>query len=128
MPAKAAYSGRLAFDPETGFHVSEDGKNVVTEDGGKTWRFAKDGDPSHVERYHERYVTVDSTANKFAELAFKHGEDRAAELIEPHHFEAQPDDPHYDESADGKSTPKFHPDEVAPTVTSHTDAYTEDAT
>src|SRR5690242_21961732 len=121
--AHKAYSVRLAFDPETGFHLAENGKPVVTEDGGKTWRYAVEGEPSHIERYQERVVAVDSTANQFAELAFKHGAERAAELVDPHHFEAQPDDEHYDEGADGKSSPQSDPDHLAATITSHTDSW-----
>lgn len=122
MPAAKAYSGRLAFDPDSGFHLGEDGKKVVTDDEGKSWRYANDDDPSHLERYHRRFAEIDSTANQFAELAFKHGEEQAATMVEPHHFEAQPDDAHYDENAEGKSSPKSDPDAVAATVTSHTEA------
>ena len=118
MAAKR-YDGRLAFDPETGFHLSEDGDPVVTDDAGKTWRYAEEGDPSHLERYHERHAAVDSTANRLLELQLEHGREKAAELMRdehPHHFEVQPDDPH----ADGL---KSDPDHVAAKVTSHTGAW-----
>lgn len=96
------YTGRLAYDPETDFHLSEDGKPVVTDDGGRTWRYATNDDFSHFAKYHERYAVVDSTAN-------------AAEP-EPHHFEVQPDDPHFNGMT-------YVPDVKSATNTSHTDAW-----
>lgn len=115
MAAKA-YSGRLAFDPETEFHVDVDGKPVVTDDEGKTWRYATADDLSHNDRYQQAVAVVDSTANRLAELSLEHGREKAAELVEPHHFEVQPDDAHF-----GKV--KTDPDHVAETITSHTEAY-----
>lgn len=111
-----AYKGRLAFDPDTEFHIDPEGKPVVTDDGGKTWRYAKDDDTSHNARYQKRLLVVDSTANAFAELAYQHGKDAAASMVEPHHFEVQPDDAH----AGGV---KFDPDDVAETITGHTEAW-----
>ena len=96
------YSGRLAFDPDSGFHLAENGKKVVTLDEGKTWQYATAADTSHIERYQERVVEVDTTAN-------------AAEP-EPHHYEVQADDPHF-------AGVRSDPDVVAPTLTSHTEAY-----
>jgi hypothetical protein len=138
-----AYTGRIAFDPDTETHremipgkvnvpvqlddgtwgnTTEDslvpGELVVTDDGGKTWRYAEDGDPSHNSRYQEQVVGVDSTANQLLELSLEHGADRAAELVDAHHFEVQPDDPHF-------GGVKFDPDPVAETITGHTDAYAE---
>lgn len=103
------YSGRLAFDPDTNFHLAEDGRPVVTEDGGKTWRYAVEGDFSHFERYHERYATVDGTAN--------------SANPEPHHFAVLANDPHHDDDNPGNARLRFHPDMKAATVTSHTEAY-----
>lgn len=142
--AGKAYTGRLAFDPETGFHTEmvegnvnvpvqrEDGtwenavvptlvpgKRVVTEDGGQTWRYAVAADASHNDRYGERALTVDGTANKLLELQLEHGRAKAEEIMraeQPHHFEVQPDDPHFDGL-------RSDPDHVAETVTSHTGAY-----
>lgn len=102
MTEQETYSGRLAFDPDSNFHLAEDGRRVVTEDEGKTWRYAVDGDYSHFERYHRRWVTVDGTAN--------------AEQPEPHHYAVLANDPHFDGV-------RFNPDMEAPTVTSHTEAY-----
>jgi hypothetical protein len=115
--AAKAYSGRLAFDSDTGFHLAEDGKPVVTEDEGKTWRYATADDPSHIERYQQRVLEIDSTANKFAELAFEHGPEQAKAMVDEHHwYEPDPTDP---APAD--------PDHVAKTITSHTVAYAEGA-
>jgi hypothetical protein len=113
------YTGRLSFDPETEFHTDPDGKQVVTDDGGKTWRYAKDGDTPHNHRYSERSLTVDGTANVLLELQLEHGREKANELMleqHPHHFDVQSDDAH----ADGV---KHDPDAIAETITSHTEAY-----
>jgi hypothetical protein len=113
------YTGRLAFDPDTCFHVDPDGEPVVTDDGGQTWRYATDEDTSHNDRYEERVVAIDSTANKLEELAYEHGIEKATELLEeqePHHFEVQPDDDHF-------LRVKQEQDPVAESVTSHTDAW-----
>lgn len=107
------YHGRLAFG-EDGFHVDPDGNRVVTDDGGKTWRYAKKDDPSHLERYHERFVPFDSTANHMADLALEHGRERAEEIMReehPHHFS---------EPVPGGLI--HHPDDEAETMTSHTEA------
>jgi hypothetical protein len=110
------YTGRLAFDPETGFHTDPDGAPVVTVDEGKSWRYAVDSDTPHNDRYQERIAVVDSTANQLAELQLEHGRDKAAELVEPHHFEVQPDDEHF-------GGVRFDPDTKAETITGHTEAY-----
>jgi hypothetical protein len=142
--AGKAYTGRLAFDPETGFHTEmvpgkvnvpielEDGtfgnaveerlvpgKRVVTEDGGKTWRYATDDDTPHNARYQQAVATVDSTANLELELQLEHGREKAKEILraeQPHHFEVQPDDPHF-------GGIRSDPDHIAETITSHTEAY-----
>lgn len=96
------YQGRLAFDPDSGFHVDEKGRKLVTEDGGKSWRYARAGDTSHVSRYEKRVIEVDTTAN--------------ARDPEPHHYGVQADDPHV-------AGLLHDSDPVAETVTSHTEAY-----
>lgn len=100
--ASKKYSGRLSFDPDSGFHLGEDGKKVVTLDQGKTWQYATPQDTSHIERYQERVVGVDTTVN--------------ATDPEPHHYEVQADDPHF-------AGVRSDPDAAAPTLTSHTEAY-----
>lgn len=114
------YRGRLAFDPETNFHTDNEGRQVVTPDGGQTWYYAEDGDPSHFERYHKRFAEVDTTAN--AVLGMDPSEAREAH---PHHFEVQPDDPHYDGSQQNKTALLYDPDVEAAKITSHTEAYAE---
>lgn len=99
---RSSYSGRLAFDSDSGFHVDPRGKKLVTDDGGKSWRYAKRGDPSHQARYHSNYVVIDSTAN--------------AETPEPHHFGVQDHDAHYGGILSD-------PDVVAEKITSHTESY-----
>lgn len=97
-----AYSGRLAFDPDTLFHTDPEGNPVVTDDGGKTWRYATSKDESHNKRYHGVFKVVNTTAN-------------AAEP-EPHHFQPSPADPHY-------GSVQFLPDHEAETATGHTEAW-----
>lgn len=96
---RGRYSGRLAFDPDTGFHVSVNGRKVVTDDGGKTWRYAKRSDASHNARYQTRVAVIDSTSED-----------------DPHHLKATADDLHVGGLLSD-------PDAVAATVTSHTEAY-----
>ena len=117
-----SYSGRLAFDPDTHFHVAEDGRPVVTEDGGKSWRYAEDGDPSHYDRYHQQFAQVDTTANQLGELQLEHGRVEAERLLreqQPHHFEVQPDDAHF-------AGVRADPDHVAETITGHTEAWRDE--
>lgn len=142
--AGKAYTGRLAFDGVTGFHramvegtvnvpvENEDGTwgnevqktlvpgdPVVTDDEGKTWRYATDADTPHNDRYQQSVAGVDSTANHLAELQLEHGREKADEIMraeQPHHFELQPDDPHF-------GGLRSDPDHLAETVTSHTEAY-----
>lgn len=119
------YTGRLAFNPDTGFHIDPDGKPVVTYDGGRTWRYAVKPrfwrrnvkpDKSHNARYQERAVVIDSTANQYARLVYEHDDTVAAAEVDPHHFAVDFEDVHV-------SGVRFDPDEVAETITSHTDAY-----
>lgn len=107
------YSGRLAFDSVSGFHLDPKGFPVVTDDAGKTWRYAVKGDESHQEKYHKRVVTVAGTGDS-----------------DPHHTFPTPDDPHFDAGAtdpeSGKTTNTRlinSQDDVAPLETSHTEAY-----
>lgn len=116
MAAAKAYVGRLAFDPDTEFHVDPDGKPVVTDDAGVTWRYATDKDSSHNARFQQQALAVDGTPNVLFELQLEHGRVKAEEIMReqhPHHFEVQPDDDH----AGGVKT---DPDDVAETITSHT--------
>lgn len=96
---RGRYVGRLAFDPDSGFHVGEDGRKVVTDNAGSTWRYATRKDTSHQERYHERVAVFSPTTE-----------------VDPHHVAPPGSDPH---SAGLLSDP----DGVAAKVTSHTEAY-----
>lgn len=107
------YVGRLAFDSPSGFHIDPKGFPVVTDDAGKTWRYAAAGYKSHQEQYHERVVALIGTTD-----------------TDPHHFFPTPDDPHFCAGAtdpeSGKTTNTKlinSPDESAPFETSHTEAY-----
>lgn len=157
--AGKAYTGRLAFDPETGFHTEmvegkvnvpvelEDGtwgnavearlvpgKRVVTDDEGKTWRYATADDSPHNDRYATSVLSIDGTDNRMLELRLEYGRVKAEEMMreeQPHHFEVQPDDPHYGGAGptlpDGTVGPAvtkltFDPDHIAEKITSHTEA------
>lgn len=107
------YSGRLAFDSDLDCHIDPNGFAVVTDDGGKTWRYREAGDPTHQERYHERVAQVAATSES-----------------DPHHDFPTPDDPHYSEGARDPETGKLthtavinSPDSVAAVETGHTAAY-----
>jgi hypothetical protein len=116
---RGAYTGRLAFDPDSGFHVDPKGKRVVTHDEGRSWRYATRKDLSHNARYEKRKVTVDSTDNFHLGLVAAHGRvvaDQQTREEQPHHFEVQPDDPHF-------GGVQHHTDAEAPTKTSHTEAW-----
>jgi len=102
IPKSGSYRGRLACHPDSNFYTDSEGRKVVTEDFGLTWRYAKKGDTSHVHRYERRVLTVDTTANQ--------------EVPEPHHYAVAGNDPH----ANGLV---FTPDAEAATETSHTEAY-----
>lgn len=63
---------RLAWDGDRDVHVDEEtGQEVVSDDGGETWRPRKEGDPSHRERYEAagaqpapfEDITIDLTTN-----------------------------------------------------------------
>lgn len=150
MTSGKAYSGRLVYNPDTSVHEDDEGHPVVTDDGGKTWRYAahekvagKEGsdasgyelsEPSHLDRYHQGFAQVDSTANELMALQMDHGRKKAEEMmreVSPHHFEVVEGDDHYEKDAkrDGVVTHtrlRFHPDGVAATKTGHTDAWKED--
>ncbi len=132
MADRKAYHGRLAFDPDTDFHIDPEGKPVVTFDDGVTWFYATDGDTSHAARHHQQTLVVDGTQIQLIELQLEHGREKAEQLMKelhPHHYDPLPDDPHYvkgakDEAGKVHNTRiKFSPDHVAETETSHTAAW-----
>lgn len=100
LPRRGSYTGRLAFDCESGFHLSADGRRVVTTDGGKSWRYANRKDDSHQDRYQKNAVLVKGTD----------GEDA-------HHERPLLDDPHFEGLVFTMS------DDDAARETSHTDAW-----
>lgn len=125
LPKRGTYTGRLAFDPDTGFHIDPKGRRVVTDDG-KTWRYAKRGDLSHNARHGRVIVAVDTTENALAALAVKIGLEQAHAQLraeQPHHYEVQTADGHYNLQAPNLTTLKVHTDAEAPTQTSHTEAW-----
>jgi len=122
MP-EGAYQGRLAYDSDNDFHIDPDGHAVLTEDGGRTWRYAAPDDTNHYDRYHTGVLhVVKTTGTVEGELLAKYGSDRAEEVAQmmreqhPHHYETQPEDPHF--AAVGS-----HSDSKAPKVTGHTEAW-----
>lgn len=119
LPRRGRYSGRLAFDPDTGFHVDDKGRRVVTLDAGKTWQYATRVDTSHNARYQTRVAELKATGTLLVELTAEHGPDEAHRIVtaeQPHHYAVQSDDAH-------AAAVLSDPDPVAATVTSHTEAY-----
>lgn len=105
QPKRGAYTGRLAFDPDSLFHTDKQGRRLVTVDEGKSWRYAKLGATSHNARYQTgvAHVVTPTTAEAF-------------EAGDPAHA-------HHEMIGPGPS----HPDVIAPVQTSHTDAFKEAA-
>lgn len=96
---RGIYEGRLAFDSDSGFHVDPKGRKLVSDDEGKSWRYAKRSDVSHLERYHATFATVVATT-----------------AADQHHTDPVQDDPHLNGVIDS-------PDKLAAKETSHTEAY-----
>lgn len=131
---KKAYHGRLAFDPDSGFHTDNDGVAVVTHDEGKSWYYAEDGDVSHIERHHKQFAVVDGTQQQLIELQLEHGRTEGERLmreLHPHHYDPSPDDAHYSAGAKSElgvvhnTRIKFTPDVQAVKETGHTDAWSK---
>lgn len=105
------YHGRLQCDGN-GNLLDEDGMPVAYHDG--SFVHIGSNEPSHNDRHHKQFVemagTVDESMTDDSDLV------NADSKNNPHHFEVQPDDPHF-------SGVRFLPDAMAPTVTSHTDAW-----
>jgi hypothetical protein len=72
--------------------------------------FVGEGEASHNERHHQKFVTFEGTTDESIE-----GQE--------HHLSPMKDDPHYDADTDNHTRLRFSPDKVAATETSHTDAY-----
>lgn len=126
LPRYGVYVGRLTFDPDTLSHADSNGRRVVTDDGGATWRYARRGDPSHNARYERNALEIDTTPTVLARLAVTHGEEEAHRIMraeQPHHYETQVTDEHYDLVARDLTRPKRDADVDAVTVTSHTAAW-----
>lgn len=113
---RGGYVGRLAFDPDSETHTDTQGRRVVTDDQGKSWRYAKKADVSHNQRYQKRVLEIDSTANQLLALTVEHGPVKAEKFVDKHHFEVQAGDAHF-------AGLVADPDGVAETITGHTEAH-----
>jgi len=90
-------------------------------------------DKSHNATHEQQVLVVDGTrdAESVRAAAEAAGQDpanfewmvNAGNGENMHHFETQPDDPHYDENSPGLTKMRTLPDSLAPTITSHTDAW-----
>jgi hypothetical protein len=104
----AVYTGRLAFDGDTCFHLDPDGYKLVT-DGKGHYTYAAPDDPSHFDKFHKRLVVVQGTTPD-----------------DPHHVEPLPDDANVLagslDPANGRTIAPVIPNVEAPTATSHTEA------
>lgn len=99
-----AYSGRLAFDPDREVHTDANGAAVVTEDGGRSWRYADADDVGHNERYGGDVLPFTGTTDE----GFASGD--------PAHA-------HHNDEVSGPLVE--HSRKRGPKVTSHTDAWKE---
>jgi len=116
------YQGRLVADGNGNLLADEGprrGEPVAFDEG--QFIFVAPGEPSHNERHHQQFAqmagTVDESMTDDPDLVnVKDGENL-------HHFEVQPDDPHYDEDAPNLTRPVQLPDSVSATITGHTEAY-----
>lgn len=103
----------------------EEPHKVVTDDHGKTWRYATESDTSHNSRYHQASKVVTQTVD------WAVGPDGVPvkRAGDEHHYQAQPGDPHYELGATNSkgivtnTRVQFLPDDVAAKATSHTEAY-----
>jgi len=139
MAPSGIYHGRLATDG-LGNLIADDpeqpetlGYPVAFHEG--SYVFVSPGEPSHNERHHQNFADIDGTRDaesvKIAAEAVGVDPDsqQAQDMINAgagenmHHFETQPDDPHYDEDAPNKTNAKLDADALAAVITGHTDAY-----
>lgn len=137
------YNGRMEADGMGNLLASEGqhaGFPIAFENG--SYVFVQPGQPSHNERHHQQFAKsqtpsgeVDSIAGTVDIAMIADPDDPAqAALVNtdsstnPHHYETQVDDPHYDEGYTkdngvvSNTRPKLLPDTIAPRVTGHTDA------
>lgn len=110
FPRRGSYTGRLAWDSQSGFHIDPKNRRVVTLDGGKTWRYAKRSDKSHRERYEKRLLEpLVSTDQQLKQWVWDHGAETAEQMMREQHPQ------HFDVKFGAHNT-------QTPTATSHTDA------
>lgn len=127
---------RLATDGDGNLYIDEpdhpDNAKLVKYHEGSFVTIGPD-EPSHNQTHEQQVLVVDGTrdADAVRAAAEAAGQDpsnfewmvNAGAGENMHHFETQEDDAHYDESAPGKTKMRSLPDAIAPTITSHTDAW-----
>lgn len=124
MPT-GTYRGRLVADGNGNLLADEGehaGHPVYHDLETGQYVFAQPGEESHNERHHQQFVDVLSTVDQ--SMTDDESLVNADSTENPHHFEVQEDDPHFDEGAPNKTRIRHDPDRVAATATGHTDAYT----
>ena len=107
------YTGRLVTDGNGNLLADEGdraGEPVAYDEG--QFIFIEPGSPSHNERHHQQFVDFEGTNEENAE-------------DNPHHYEVQEDDPHFDADAENKTKLRQLPDKVAAKSSGHTEAYHE---
>lgn len=117
------YRGRLACDGQGNLLADEGeyaGYPVAFHDG--SYVFVQPGEPSHNDRHHKQFTepitgTVDESMTDDPDLV------NADSTTNAHHFETQPDDPHYDEEASNKTRVKQNPDSLSRYMTGHTESW-----
>lgn len=119
------YTGRIECDGYGNLLASEGeraGMPIFHDVDAGDYKFVEPGGPSHNERHHKQFVSMDGTVDE-SMTADKSLVNADADR-NPHHFETQSDDPHYDESMPNKTRMRFDADALAAKITGHTDAYT----
>lgn len=115
------YHGRLECDGQGNLLAAEGehkGYPVAFHEG--SYVFVQPGEPSHNDRHHQQFVSFEGTVDQSMtddETLVNSDHD-----TNPHHFEVQEDDAHYDENSPNHTRLSFHPDAIAAQVTSHTEA------
>lgn len=118
------YHGRLACDGNGNLLADEGehaGMPVAYHEG--SYVFVQAGEQSHNDRHHTGSFlsfgsTVDESMTDDPSLV------NATRETQPHHWEVQPDDAHYDPDAPNLTRPRLLADAQAAVTSSHTEAYT----
>jgi hypothetical protein len=113
----AEYNGRLAADGQGNLLADEgdrQGEPVAYDEESDAFHFLSPGETSHNARHHQQFATVDGTSDETA------GTPDDPTPGQEHHFGILPEDPHFNDEADGRTQLRFDPDKHASKVSGHT--------